>query len=78
MTESYSPSSLEELRQFTLVCLEGYSQAAVGKMLEAEALMVRALELREEAMALFARANQLALEYAQAKASPVPEEEPNW
>ncbi len=66
------------MRQFTLVCLEGYAQAGLDKMMEAEELLVKAMALRDEAVALFARANQLALEYALAKAKPVPEEEPNW
>ncbi len=62
----------------TLVCLEGYSKAGVNKMLEAEALVSKALELREEAALLFNRCDVLALEFARAKASPVPEEEINW
>ncbi len=69
-TESSSESH-ESLRQFTLVCLEGYSKAAVARMLEAEELVLRAMELRDEAKAMFARANELALEFARAKAVPM-------
>lgn len=81
-TESSSPECLEELRRFTLVCLEGYAKGAVAKMLEAEELIAKGMDLRDEAKAMFARANELALEYAKAKASyvapPVPEEDIPW
>ncbi len=73
-----SSQSYEALRRMTLVCLEGYSKAGVQKMLEAEALVSKAMELREEAAMLFNRCDVLALEFAVAKASPVPEEEIDW
>ncbi len=66
-SESSEPFTIRELRIFTMTCMAGYSDAAVAKMLEAEELLCRGLALREEALALFARANQLALEYAKAK-----------
>jgi hypothetical protein len=66
--ESYSQSSVEQLKKLTLVCLEGYTGAAVNKMIEAENLFLKGLELRDEAKALFARANELALEYARESA----------
>lgn len=69
------------MEQTALVCMTGYSNAAVAKMLEAEALAAKALELREEALLLFARANQLALEFARIprpEAQPVPTEEIDW
>ena len=69
---------LVQLRLLTLVCLEVYASGACTKMLEAEELMERALLLRDEARAMFDRATELALEYAKAKAKPVPEEDINW
>ncbi len=65
-TELYS-QSVEE--QFTLVVLEAYAAEGTRAMLESEALLVRALELRDWARAVFERANKLALEYATVKAS---------
>lgn len=73
-----SSQSYEALRRMTLVCLEGYAKTGVSKMLEAEALVAKALELREEAAALFNRCDVLAIEFAQAKASHVPEEDIAW
>ncbi len=69
---------LESLRKFTTVCLEVYAETAVQNMLEAERLVAKALELREQALMLFSRCNELAMDYAKEKAKPVPEEDINW
>ncbi len=63
-TVADSPFAIRESRVFTLTCMKGYSEAAVAKMLEAEALLTRGIELRDEAKLLFARANELAMRYA--------------
>ncbi len=73
-----APETIEELLRFTLVCLKGYSAEAAKRMVEAEVLVEQALVLRDEAKAMFDRANQLAMEYAKLraahdKASPVPQ-----
>jgi hypothetical protein len=67
-SSSQSSGEREALKKLTLVCLEGYTGAAVNKMIEAENLFLKGLELRDEAKALFARANELALEYARESA----------
>ena len=41
-----------------------YAESAAARMLEAEELLCRAMELREEAKALFSRAERLAMGHA--------------
>jgi len=59
-----SPSDVELSKQFTLVMLETYREAARIQLEEAETAIQRALALREHALEMIARANALALEHA--------------
>ena len=59
-----SPSDVELSKQFTLVMLETYREAARIQLEEAEVAIQRALALREHALEMIARANALALEHA--------------
>ena len=59
-----SPSDVELSKQFTLVMLETYREAARLQLEEAETAIQRALALREHALEMIARANALALEHA--------------
>jgi hypothetical protein len=77
-----SSEELEALRKFTLICLEGYAKAAVCRVKEAnilreqaEAMVIRSMTMTDEAREMFARCNELALQYAKAKAAHVEEPE---
>ncbi len=75
---STSPDG-ELSRQFTLVMLQTYREAARVQIEEAEVAIERALALREHAMAMLARAEELALEYAsQVQKDHELEKGPNW
>ena len=55
-----------------LVLLEVYGEVGEAKMLEAEELILRALELRDEAKAIFKRALRLAEGHCKKYPDPLP------
>jgi hypothetical protein len=60
--ESSSQNSHE--KNLLLVLMEIYGNAGTARMLEAERLIAAGMDMRDDAKAMFDRANELALEYA--------------
>ena len=62
-----SSEELDELKRFTVAMLQAYNDASKRLTGEAELLIATGIAMREQAMAMLERANQLAYEYAKVK-----------
>ncbi len=65
MTESSSPSAEELDKAFVIQALLVYREAAGRSMSEAEELICRGIEFRQQALMLLNRAAELAKEYGE-------------
>lgn len=74
-----SPSDVELSKQFTLVMLQTYREAARIQLEEAEVAIERGIALREHALQMMERANVLALKHAQlVEELELGDQGPNW